>query len=87
MASSCFFAEKVGYTTLVSSTMPVLSTTATLQPFRYPGSKPMVTNPFTGRCIKRGFKFKAKFAMADSPARSVNVLRSSRSALGAIKRQ
>ena len=86
MASSCFLAEKVGYTTFVSNTLPVSSTTATLQPLRYPGSRPITTVPFTGGCIKRGFRFNAKFAMAEASARSVSVLRSSRSALGAIRR-
>ena len=60
MASCFFFSLKVGYTTAVSSTFPVGSTTATLQPLRYPGSRPMVTKPFTGGCISRGFKFRAK---------------------------
>ena len=86
MASFFCRSPWVGYTTAVSSTLPVPSTTATLQPIRYPGSNPMVTLPLTGGCIKRGLRFRANWPMAPSLALSVRVERASRSREGKIRR-
>ena len=41
----------VKWPTPVSSTLPVSSTTASLQPVRKPGSTPSVTRPLTGGCM------------------------------------
>jgi len=42
----------------------------------------MVTMPFTGGCISRGFRFRPKLAMAPSQAASVRSDRASRSREG-----
>ena len=46
----------------------------------------MVTFPFTGGCISRGFKFRANILIAPSQAVSVRLLRVSRSMEGKISR-
>ena len=77
----------VGYTTAVSSTFPVGSTTASLQPVRKAGSQPSTTCPAMGGCISSCSKFLAKTRIAPSWAFSVRALLTSRSMEGPIRRR
>ena len=86
-ASSFRLCGGVGYTTPVSSTLPVSSTTAILQPVRYAGSKPIVTRFRSGGCISSGWRFCPKARMAASSAASVSSPRISRSADGSMRRR
>ena len=72
--------------TVVSSTFPVASTTAILQPVRKPGSQPSTTFPVMGACIKSCFRLSEKTRMAPSSAFSVKIFRISVSIEGAIRR-
>ena len=73
-----------GKITPVSSTLPVSSTTATLQPVRYPGSSPSVTFPLTGGCNNSGRRFTSNIFIACSLALSVRIALTSLSILGSI---
>ena len=70
--------------TFVSSTFPVASTTASLQPVRNAGSQPSTTFPAIGGCNKSCSKFLPNTLIAPSSAFSVRLLRISRSIAGAI---
>ena len=85
--SSTLFCGGVGKMTVVSSTFPVASTTASLQPVRNAGSQPSTTRPATGGCIRSCFKFLPNTLMAPASAVSVRELRISRSMAGAIRRR
>ena len=85
-ASLYFFCGGWGYITPTSSTLPVSSTTASLQPVRNPGSTPSTTRPFTGACSSRLCKLAENTLMACSSPRAVSSLRTSRSIAGPINR-
>ena len=84
--SSTLFCGAVGKMTVVSSTLPVASTTASLHPVRNAGSHPSTFLPAIGGCIKSCSKFLPKTLIAPSSAFSVNSLRISLSIAGAIRR-
>ena len=84
--SSTLFCGAVGKITFVSSTFPVASTTASLQPVRNAGSQPKTTFPAIGGCNSSCSKFLPKTLIAPSSAFSVRSLRISLSIAGAIKR-
>ncbi len=83
LVSSTLFCGAVGYTTVVSSTFPVLSTTASLQPVRNAGSHPSTFLPAIGGCIRSCSRFLPNTFIAPSSAFSVNSFRISRSTAGA----
>ena len=60
IALSTWFCGWKGKTVLVPSTLPVLSTTATLMPVRTPGSRPIVVLAPAGAAINRSFRLLAK---------------------------
>ena len=69
---------------LVATTLPVLSTTATLTPVRKPGSSPIVVFAPAGAAINKSLRFFANTSMASSSARSRRALKSSVSICSAI---
>ena len=76
----------VGYMTVVPSTFPVASTTASLHPVRNAGSQPSTTCPVMGGCIRSWCRFFPNTSIAPSSAFSVSSFRISRSMAGPIRR-
>ena len=74
---SHWFCGACGNMVLVATTLPVLSTTATLTPVLKPGSRPIVVFAPAGAAISRSFRFLANTSMASSSARSRSALKSS----------
>ena len=69
---------------MVSSTFPVSSTTASLQPVLKAGSHPSTTLPVTGGCIRSCVRFLPNTFIASSSAASVRLDLISLSIEGAI---
>ena len=86
LACSTLHCGAVGYTTTVSNTLPVGSTTASLHPVRNAGSHPKTVLPSIGGCMRSCVKFFPKTVMAPSCAFSVISLRISLSMDGAMSR-
>ena len=84
--SSTLFCGAVGKITFVSSTFPVGSTIASLQPVRKAGSHPRTVFPAIGGCMRSCSRFLPKTVMALSSAFSVSSFLISRSMAGAIRR-
>ena len=82
--SSTLLCGAVGYITLVSSTFPVPSTTASLQPVLNAGSQPSTVLPSIGGCKSNCSRFFPNTLIAPSSAVSVRLLLISLSIAGAI---
>ncbi|MNL76617.1 hypothetical protein D3C87_2026120 [compost metagenome] len=73
---------------MVSRSLPVPSTMATLTPVRIPGSNPIVAREPAGAASSKSFKLRAKTWIASSSARSRSSrIRSSDSDMDSFTRQ